>query len=327
METQSSYWVPLSKTVDMALIDIGDDSQAMRQKINHWNLRIYRSLKFVLVPHVARVILPVNHSTFTAALPPNCLKWLFVGAINECGELVPWGKNVNLVPLSTVEDLTPAEEKCGCSCGCQDAACAAIRYETVHETNAHGPVIIKRFIKPDGSYIEEVREAVLDQTVTPAAVVMRKTVRQIGKLEVSNCGCVKPTEENLATAVACGCRSLARCKDHAYPVNDTYETHFNVIEEAGIIQLPNDFPYKKLYLEYNADLPCLGKEVFVPAIAAEAVASGGVWKYYDSKGPAYSSYADKKWEKHRLQKKVLSKLVFRPSVQDIRDALLILPSI
>lgn len=312
-----------NEVINAASIDTWDDDGVYRQKYEHWALRGFRLLNMRLLRHVERQIIPVDPITKAAALPKNCLNWIFVGKIDSKNNRVPYGVNYNIAPPMKSIATT-------CTSKCSDAWCKDFVYEltTQQITVASVPYTktVKRLIDCDGWYIEETIEPiavykVVDGTTVLDYVSTDPVVKRLFKLDTKPCGCIEKSDSNIKKLLSCGCSFV----HYEVPVNHNFKYHFNVFPEEGIIQFDPEFAPKDFYLEFIGDLPCINGIYYIPTIALEAVVAFVKHKaVQDKKGVSDGDKVRKELE-WMHQRKELRKDVMRTTIAQIVESLNVLP--
>ncbi len=102
-------FVSLEEIIQAALIDIYDDQQLNYERFEHWVVRGWRELNWFLLKSVKKVFLTVDPTTHTVSLPPDFVRYAFIGFINDCNERVP---------LSFNSEIANSLQSGSCNCIC-----------------------------------------------------------------------------------------------------------------------------------------------------------------------------------------------------------------
>ena len=155
-ETQNilQNFVPLSRVVNAATLDMYEDAGKTEQVYSHWACRGLFELNMQILKGGKRsIFLHVNKNTHTATLPPDFNGEVFVGVI-ENGIKIPINLNTRLADTKNIID-TPCEDKCPkCNANKQICNDLSITTETkVIEINSatYSQTITKK-LYPNGDY-------------------------------------------------------------------------------------------------------------------------------------------------------------------------------
>lgn len=125
-------FITLDEIAKGAMIDCGEDNDALYQKFLHWAIRGTNELTYDAFKNFKRVLVPVqtkltNTGLKYAVLPDDFVNYISVSLINSCGEQLPLTYN----PTMVADFTEPADADCHCDCGCTDAMCEEAREYTV----------------------------------------------------------------------------------------------------------------------------------------------------------------------------------------------------
>lgn len=284
---------PLSRVVAAAAVDKYEDFESVQHRYFHWGARGLKLLADQMLKRETRVaLLRVNRMTMTAALPCGLdeLGPIFVGVINSRGERVPLHSNNALVDLSGL--VLPKEETCS-KCSQNKKACEELRVS--EETTfveiggrSYEQVSIKK-MQADGSYYLETRIPFVNQQTGDVDYISDKQF--IAKLELEDCGCVKPTPEN-RKIIQCACpdvyyKYFAPCIQTC----DNDYGEYKLLPERGFIQFSSRYKFDHVYIEYVDFLSKINGQYFVPEVAFETLVEWIKWRSIkDRKGV-------ERWEK------------------------------
>lgn len=310
-------FVTIDEIVKAALSDIYDDQQVHYERFEFLAIRGWRELNLFVIKSVKKVFLTVDPTTNTVSLPPDFIRYSFIGYINHCDERVPLDFNPDIA-----NNLD--KPSCDCKCGCANPLCKEIKYDLAEETIIIGgnpyTKTVKRMILKN-SYIEESSIPVpvyenVGGVATITSVKYETSSKELCALEVKPCGCLESTTRNVRNLTACGCASLC-CNAHS--------EEFNIFPEARIIQIHNN-TLRKIYLEYYGDLPCLDGEYLVPEIAFEAIVAWIKWMAVEDKRGISETAIRRKYDRWIAARKNLRKIKHGSTINNIINALTSLPS-
>lgn len=318
--------VPLIKVVNASIIDNWEDIGKTQQRRTHWAARGLKKLYEELLPKVRhKALLTVNKNTFTATLPSDFDKELFVGGIDSKWRKVPFKLNTKLVDSKNINDV-PCEDKCE-KCQQDKSICndLVVTEETnliIINDNTYEQTTLKK-LYPNGDYYLETSTPVLN--INTYAVDFNVTKEFIVNFDLKPCGCLETTPENIVTIQTyCPdiyCNYYSACGTCA---TDTWAS-YNIFEETGLIQLSKDFPFDKLYIEYNGFIKKIAGQYMVPQVAFETLVE--YVKFMSIDGNKSVSNADKqwRWQRYVTEKGNMNIVLSRFSLQKIMQAIEILP--
>ena len=318
--------VPLIKVVNASIIDNWEDIGKTQQRRTHWAARGLKKLYEELLPKVKhKALLTVNKNTFTATLPSDFDKELFVGGIDSKWRKVPFKLNTKLVDSKNINDV-PCEDKCE-KCQqdkgiCNDLVVTEETNLVIINNNTYEQTTLKK-LYPNGDYYLETSTPVLN--INTYAVDFNVTKEFIVNFDLKPCGCLETTPENIVTIQAyCPdiyCNYYSACGTCA---TDTWAS-YNIFEETGLIQLSKDFPFDKLYIEYNGFIKKIAGQYMVPQVAFETLVE--YVKFMSIDGNKSVSNADKqwRWQRYVTEKGNMNIVLSRFSLQKIMQAIEVLP--
>lgn len=315
-------FVPLSRVVNAATLDMYEDVGKTEQVYSHWACRGLFELNMQILKGGKRsIFLHVNKNTHTATLPPDFNGEIFVGVI-ENGIKIPINLNTRLADTKNIIDV-PCEDKCSkCNANKQICNDLSITTETkVIEINSatYSQTVTKK-LYPNGDYFLETTTPFFD--VDSDTVIYRTSKDFVAHIDLKPCGCVEETDENIATIQVCNpdvyCNYFAPC---GKPKMIGYQ----IFEESGLIQFPPSFTYDKIYLEYRASMLKINGQYQVPRIAFETLVEWTKYKAIQNKRNISRLEKNDQWNHYIISKSNLSKVKTRTSLANLIGSIMRIP--
>jgi len=318
-------FVPLSRVVNAATLDMWEDKGRSQQVYTHWAARGLMELNsHILKGGIRRVLLHVNANTKTATLPADYNGKVFIGFIDERGIKIPLDIDTGLTNTQSITDV-PCEDKCP-KCNANKAICddLTITVETVVVVinSVNYDQTITKKLYPNGDYYLESVIPYLD--IDTDTVNYRTSKEFIAHIDLTDCGCVECTDENISTIRNCCpdvyCNYFAPCG-----CADIDNGGYSIFEDTGLIQLSRKFKYSKVYLEYRASMLKINGQYQVPKIAFEALVEWIKYKAIQNKRNVSRLDRNDQWNHYIIAKGNLSKVKNRVSISNILFAALKTP--
>lgn len=289
MKVQDQHSVTAEEIVTEVMGDTYDEAGLYKEKYYRWLYRAWVDLNFDFIRSKREMILPVPRSTKTIWLPPDYQDLIFMGYIDDCGNLQPLHMNRNLAPALAEIEITQSKcESCGelnlCTLIGQqeiteditaasfiDFKGAASVVDSSGKTIYPGDIykkVISREIWPDGSYVETVSQpvAIYRKDGTFDHVDTLTNTNTICNLQTGCDSCVPATPGNLQMLKDCCCCDAAMmcCAKDGLPYQVIPDVgHYNLFEQEGYIQLSPNTCLKKIYIKYVSSGVCKnGQEIF-----------------------------------------------------------------
>lgn len=273
---ENKKYVPLSSVVKASIIDQYGDIGRTEQRYSHWAARMLKKLYMESLPKIKhKSLLHVNSNTFTATLPLDFYKETFIGGIDQ-----KWNKrridlNTDLVDSKNILDV-PCEDACPkCKQNmniCNDLVITEQKNLIVIGSNTYEQTIIKK-LYPNGDYYLETTTPLQDIN-NVNNVTYSITKEFIANFDLKPCGCLDTTPNNIVTLQTyCPdiyCNYYSTC-DNACGSN---YGGYRIFEESGLIQFNNNFPFDKVYIEYDGFIAKKNGQYMVPYVAFETLVEG-----------------------------------------------------
>ncbi len=318
--------IPIERVVNSALIDSYETAGKSKELFFHWAARGLKKLqREYLKTGVRRVLLPVNHSTKTATLPPDFDGEIFVGVIDARGHKIPLSIDSYIASASSMIEIPcdDACEKCNQSKSiCNDLTTTEETEVIIVNGNAYEKTTIKK-LYPNGDYFLEVNTPYYNTVTESVEYVPVKSF--ITALSLKSCGCLDTTEENIEKLKSCNpdvyscyyapCDSLCDSKNGGYMV----------FEETGLIQLDFGFRFKQLYVEYNGFMAKKNGQYLVPEVAFEALVEWTKFKAIQNKKNVLISDRNNQFQHFTREAGNLEKILGRATLSSIIAAVRSVP--
>lgn len=316
---------PLYKVVNSSIIDSYEDIGKTQQRRTHWATRGLKKLYEESLPKLNhKVLLTVNQNTFTATLPDDFDEETFIGGIDSNWHKVSFRLNTKLVDSKNIIDVPCIEacEKCNQDLGiCNDLVVTEeTTLVTINATTYEKTVVKKLY--PNGDYYLETTTPVLN--IDTGAVDTSLTKEFIVNFDLKPCGCLETTPQNIVTiqnfCPEIYCTYYAPCINSASTV-----CGYKIFEDTGLIQFERNFPFSKIYMEYNGFIKKIAGQYMVPSVAFETLVE---WtKFMDIDGKKSVSNGDKKWrwDRYVVEKGNMERILGRFSLNRIVEAIETLP--
>lgn len=275
--------IALSKVVNASIIDTYGDIGRLEQRTSHWVARGLRKLYNEVLPNVKhKVWLTVSQNTHTATLPLDFDEETFIGFLDSRWHKVPLKLNNQITDTINIVDV-PCESACP-KCGqdtniCNDLIITEDTEIVVIDDTPYNRTIVKK-LYPNGDYWLETTNPVLNINTSQIEYPVKKEF--IVNFSLKPCGCLDTTPLNTANLITfCPdvyCNYFAPCDCQC---NLSYG--YKIFEESGLIQLDQNYPYDKLYVEYNGFISKIGGQYYVPMVAFETLVEYTKWKGIQNK--------------------------------------------
>lgn len=318
--------VPLSKAVSAAIIDKYENVGKTEQRFTHWAGRELKQLYTQILPKLKqRALLEVNVNTKTATLPLDFAGETFVGAIDENWQKIPLRVNNQLVDVRNITNI-PCEDacpKCQQDTGiCNDLTITEDTEIIVINDTPYNKTIIKK-LYPNGDYYLETTTPVLNIEDDEIEYAVKKEF--ITNFDLRPCGCLDNTPENIVTLQAyCPdvyCNYYSTC---GTPCNSSYGG-YKIFEETGLIQFDVNFPYSRVYLEYNGYIQKIKGKYYVPEVAFECLVEGIKRRAIKDKPNVTQWQIIFANESYKTAKRDLQRILGRVSLSQIVQAISMIP--
>lgn len=241
---------------------------------------VYRDLNLYVIKFTKRYLIEVDKDTNSFELPCDSLIPASVSYIDECNKIRPLIINRNIT--DDIVDISQ-DKDCHCECGCKSDLCGLIHsYESIVtdtiEQLPNGTTEVftsttRKRMDADGKFVIERTFPVRKyEDGTWVGVELETEIEELCELEVSECGCVKNTEDNVCKVNAC-CNAdtfKAECGDTI--CDSVNSTTYNFSEQNRRIILPTTFGYKKVLYRYFGETGV--KDMRIPLIAKPAFING-----------------------------------------------------
>lgn len=318
--------IPLSRVVKSSIIDTYGDIGILEERYSHWATRELKQIYMQSLPKLThKVLLEVNKNTHTATLPLDFDSETFIGGINEKWQKVPLRLNNNLVDSKNITDI-PCEDacpKCQQDTGiCNDLVVTEeINLIVINDTTYEQTIIKKLY--PNGDYYLETTTPMLD--IATNGVVYHTKKDFIVNFDLKPCGCLETTPANIVTlqnyCPDIYCRYYSDC---GMPCNSTFGG-YKIFEETGLIQFDVNFPYSKVYLEYNGFIQKIKGQYYVPEVAFETLVEGVKLRAIKNKKNVLRWQVIDQKNEYREAKGNMSKILGRASLTRISQSIMSLP--
>lgn len=322
----NSKLVTLTSAVNAAIIDKYEEIGKTQQRFLHWGCREIKLLYNQILPKLKyKETLTVNQNTFTATLPLGFESETFIGGINERWQKIPLKLNNRLVDSKNIaqvacEDACP---KCQQDTNiCNDLVVTETDNLIVINDTTYVQTIVKK-LYPNGDYYLETTTPILGIDTDEVTYVTKKEF--ITNFDLKPCGCLDTTAENIVTlqnfCPDIYCNYYAPCQQYC----DNSNLGYRIFEETGLIQFDRNFPYDKVYIEYNGYIQKIRGQYYFPFMAFETVVEGIKKRAIkDKPNVARWQILDQK-EDYRIAKRDLQKVLGRISFEQIVQAINKLP--
>lgn len=318
--------MPLYKIVAAAMVDTYSDISyaGVQQMFQFWAVRGYQKLaNEVLKNNIIKATITVNRNTNTATLPLGFEEEIFVGIINSHNQKVPLKLRSSIVDTKGIEDI-PCEDKCPkCNCNksiCKDLEITEDTVLVVINGQSYEKTVIKK-LYPDGRYFLETKTPVLNIETDTVEYSIQKEV--VANLSLKPCGCIEETEENLSIIQTC-CPDVY-CSYFAPCSNISLDAGYRIFEETGLIQFDSKFKFDKVYLEYRGSLIKKNGQYYVPSICYETLVNFVKFKSVENKSSVSLSVRNWYWDRYRIERDNMEKIMGRLSLENILYAVSLLP--
>lgn len=326
MVNERNRTVPIYKVVAAAMVDIyGDISQAGLQQTLMFNAaRGFRKLNNEILKNSRRkVLLHVNKNTHTATLPLDFYEESFVGVIDDNGQKVPLRMRTDLTDTNNIDDI-PCEDKCP-KCAqdkniCNELTITEDTILVIINNSTYEQTIIKK-LYPNGDYFIETRIPLLD--INTNTVVYTTQKEFVAKLSLKDCGCIEDTPENIAVIKCNACDVY--CNYFASCCSTPLDASYQIFPETGLIKVANNFNFDKIYLEYQGFLPKKNGQYQVPEICFETLVNWIKFKVVENKQNVPLGVRQWHWERYRVERGNMEKLVGRMGIQQIIQSIGLIP--
>lgn len=243
---------------------------------------VFDELNLRVIRQTERVLLKVNKQLSCIQAPDGYKDFSSVSAPNKYGKFQPLIINPGID--TDIVDIN-ASKKCGCEvCECDCAYCSNVRnYELISsivsakmpdESYQDFTKTYRKKILKDGSYVTEITEPV-ENVVNNVHIstTLQTRTEYLCKLEIKECGCIKPTEQN-EKLIFTHCDAVSISHDCGAPVRQLEpDTKFYKLSSKGNrIHFPPHFPYDTVLLRYYADRKT--KDLRIPYLAKKCVRLG-----------------------------------------------------
>lgn len=318
-------FVPISRVVNAATLDMWEDKGRTQQVYTHWAARGLKELDVhILRGGIRRVLLTVNSNTKTATLPPDFNGKVFIGFIDENGHKIPLDIDDTLTNTQSIVDV-PCVDTCP-KCNANKAICADLSITTDTETITINSVVyeytITKKLYANGDYFLESSIPYLD--ISTNTVNYKASKEFVAHIDLTDCGCVANTASNISTIQVCN--PEVYCNYYApYGCCNIDNGGYAIFEDTGLIQLSTKFQYPKVYLEYRASMLKINGQYQVPKIAFEALVEWIKYKAIQNKKNVSRLDRNDQWNHYIIAKGNLSKVKYRVSLSNILFAALKTP--
>ena len=268
--------IPLSSVISAALMDTKADYGQAYQSYAHWAGRRYKTLaRQTLKTGKRYATLTVNKNTNTATLPPDFKKELFVGYLNGDFNKVALPRRYQLTNASVIEDIECADPcpSCKQSKSICDDLTVTEKSEVVIVSGGSYTITTTKKLYSNGNYYLE-KTVPYYNTITQT-VEYTTTKEFVAEIKLKDCGCPTQTAENIETIRGC-CPDVYANYYSDCDGCDMALGGYNLLEDAGLIQLDRKFTASKLYIEYLGFLPKVNGQYALPEIAFETIVKGVV---------------------------------------------------
>lgn len=317
--------VTLSSAVRASILDKYEDISKVEQRYQHWAGRELKLLYNQILPKLKyKETLIVNQNTFTATLPLGFSELTFIGGINDKWQKIPLKFNDRLVDSKNVNEV-PCEDACP-KCKqdtniCNDLVITETSNLIVINDTTYVETVVKK-LYPNGDYYLETKTPV--PTIEGDGVEYLTKKEFIANFDLRPCGCLDTTPANIATLQSyCPdiyCNYYAQCASNC---NTTYG--YNIFEESGLIQFDRNFPFNKVYIEYNGYIQKIRGQYFLPEVAFECVVEGIKKRAIKDKPNVSFGLIDRQKDDYRIAKRDLQKVLGRIGLDKIVQAINTIP--
>lgn len=326
MSNERNRTVPIYRVVAAAMVDMyGDISQAGLQQTLMFNAaRGFRKLNNEVLKNGRRnVTLHVNRNTFTATLPLDFYEESFVGVIDNYGQKVPIRLRTDLADTDNIDDI-PCEDKCP-KCSQNTNICKELKVSeqtviVVINNQTYEQTITKK-LYPNGDYYIETVIPLLD--IASNTVIYTTQKEFVAAISLKDCGCIEDTESNL-DIIKCNAYDVY-CSYYAPCCGVSLDSSYQILHETGLIKFNTNFQFSKVYLEYQGFLPKKNGIYQVPEICFEALVNWIKFKAVENKPNVPLSIRQWHWERYRIERNNMEKLIGRMSLQQIVQTIGLIP--
>lgn len=324
--TELKRYVPLTKVVGAAIIDMHEDLGRLQQIATHHAARGLKKItRETLKTGLRKVTLTVNQNTKTATLPPDFDTEEGVYIINKKGYKVPLNLNNKIVDYKNIEDIEQPELCPKCNQNKQICQDLTVTEETtlvlVNGITAQQTVVKKLY--PDGSFFLETTIPVWD--IDSAGIIYTTTKEFVTALDLKDCGCIVESQENIEK-IRCMCPDtwctfFAECDNNCTVDYGGYR----IFEDTGLIYFDKPSGFEKVYMEYWGFMVKKNGQYQVPEVAFETLVNFIKFKWVENKKniPAW----ERQWtfEQYRRERSNMEKIMGRISLSQIIQSIGLIP--
>jgi hypothetical protein len=313
---------------------------------------VYRELNFLIIKDTKKIRIKLNKRFNSIYLPKDFVSIHSLSYEDSC-------KNLQTIFKGDNDEVIEDKQVHKCDCKNDTLKCNEAKFETIFETiyipetsfdiclqgcalvlNGCELVMasstLGRYVKlreakkimPDGSvYIIKDHLSYLENG--QPQIVTRET--HLCKLEVEECGCIKPIEENVAKLNGCGCAnepvtikvqtSCNKGCDEDKCCDDKKENTYTVVEKKGKIFLSSNFLYETVVLKYYYEANKIN-EIEIPIEAKMAVQYGLMLQFsrFDIRNPTkYGMMQTREWERlYKIERDKLRDWRFRWGLDEFK---------
>lgn len=269
-----NHTVSLISAVKAAVIDTREDFTKVEATYSHWAVRILKDANHKLLRLGAfRGIFPIHASFKTANIPLGCRRITFIGIIDECGHKHSLREKNYLV--GKVEEEVCIDKCPECNQGkdiCENLTITEEKSNGHQLTDSTGTQTYintsTKYFENGGYYLVK-KQWVLNIALNLVQEIITKDF--IVEFDMLKCGCIAPTEDNIAKVKEhcydCYCACFTPCREDSYDIGG-----YRVLED--IIQFDLSIPYDKIYIEWEGMLPKKNGVYHIPEVAFEMIVSG-----------------------------------------------------
>lgn len=318
-------FVPISKAVKQAVMDMYEDFGKVEARYNAWAIRGIKKLtNETLKSNKRYAMLNVNHNLNSAVLPPDFEEAIYVGWIDECGKKWQLTLNGSITNPKLIDEI-PCDNQCDKQCDC---------YPKQLCCDLESTQVINRILINDTYYDETVTSTLLpsgefyEVTTTPIAgsegIEYITTKKYVTSFDVEECGCIKKTKKNDSKLKVCAWdQYTCYCTPCSY--GDTDFGGYNIFPENNTIMFDGAMKFSKVYVEYRGGLPKKGNEYLIPEVTFETIINFTKFKSVENKKGV--SLADRgwHWERYMIERGNMVKILGRISLSDVIHSALLVP--
>lgn len=323
---QNKKQVPLLKVVRASIIDKYGNISELQQLHSFWAARGLKKLQTeVLKVGKTKVLLRVNRSTMTAALPLDFGEDLFVGYIDG-GRKISMSISDRLVDSGNIQQID-YEDKCS-SCGqdkniCEDLAITEdVQLVVINDSTYENKTIKKLY--PNGDYYLE-KSIWFKNVETGDAELAPVEKKFITKFALKPCGCLDQTDENIEK-VRTNCYDFYCC-NYSKSCDQSSSYKYSIFEDTGLIGVEYNYPYDFIYLEYLGFMTKRNGQYMVPEVAFECLVEWTKWKSIKDKNGAERWRIRDTWDDYVREYKMMVKILTRTSISSIISRLRSIPKL